>query len=164
MQQRILLKPNDAFALNSLATLLADCREPTHRDPEEAVRLAEKAVELVGNSAHSNWILNTLGMARYRNGDFAGAIQALQQAEEQVPGDILAWNGFFLAMAYWQLGNQDESRQWYQRSAEWMEQKTPDNKELLGFRAEAAKLLGISEADQPKPEKKATDKGKDRQS
>ncbi len=54
-------------------------------------------------------------MARYRNGDFAGAVKALEQAEEQVPGNILAWNGFFLAMAHWQQGNQDEARQWYQQ-------------------------------------------------
>ncbi len=50
-QQRILLEPNDAFALNSLATLLAECPDVTHRDTAKAVRLAEKAVELAGDSA-----------------------------------------------------------------------------------------------------------------
>ena len=63
-------------------------------------------------------------------------------------------------MAHWQQGNQDEARQWYQRAVEWMELKKLNDEELLRFRAEAEQLMGISEADQPEQEKKATDKEK----
>jgi hypothetical protein len=45
--------------------------------------------------------------------------------------------GFFLAMAHWRLGHEDEARKWYDRAVEWMERSQPAN------RAEAAQLLGV---------------------
>jgi hypothetical protein len=54
-------------------------------------------------------------------------------------GDSFDW--FFLAMAHWQLGNQDQARQWYDQAVAWMEKNQPQNEELLRFRAEAEELI-----------------------
>ena len=62
-----------------------------------------------------------LGVALYRDGDFSASIEALKKSEELVPGRSLSFNGFFLAMAHWQLDRKDEARQWYDQSVEWMQ-------------------------------------------
>ena len=84
-------------------------------------------------------------MARYRAGDWRGAIEALAKSEELAPGKDLGAEGFFLAMAHWQLGHKDEARRWYDRAVQWMAKNAPNNDELRRFRAEAAALLGLPE-------------------
>ena len=49
---------------------------------------------------------NTLGVARYRNHDWAGAKEALQTALAKKDCRF-AFDGFFLAMTLWQTGEQE---------------------------------------------------------
>jgi hypothetical protein len=58
-----------------------------------------------------------------------------------------AHEGFFLAMAHWQLGNKDKARDWFAKSVAWMEKRNKNDPELKRSRAEAAALLG---AEKPK--------------
>jgi heparinase II/III-like protein len=51
----------------------------------------------------------------------------------------------FLALAHWQLGNEDEAREWYIQAVEWMEKNSPKDEQLPRIRAEAEKLLKIAE-------------------
>ena len=88
---------------------------------------------------------NTLGVARYRVGDWKESINALTQSNELLKGDMFSFNAFILAMAHWQLGEQDQARQDYQQAVDWMDKNQPKNEELGRFRAEAAELLGIPE-------------------
>jgi serine/threonine-protein kinase len=60
----------------SLAFLLATCEPEALRDPPEAVRLAERAVSF---DSRYGYPLAALGVARYRAGDFAGALDALER-------------------------------------------------------------------------------------
>jgi hypothetical protein len=46
-------------------------------------------------------------------------------------------------MAYWQSGQRNEARTWYDKAIGWMDKNRPTDPELLRFRAEAAELLGI---------------------
>ncbi len=96
-------------------------------------------------------------MAQFRAGDPTAAIEALSRSVE-FEGTCGAPNGFFLAMAYWQLGEEEKARQHYSKAVEWME----NNKDLYEvgeerdrFRAEAAELLGMTEGpqteDDPQP-------------
>jgi len=56
---------------------------------------------------------------------------------------LTAVNGFFLAMAHWQLGDKNKSRAWYERAAQSMAAGRQLNRLDLGrFRQEAARLLG----------------------
>ena len=83
--------------------------------------------------------------SKYRTGDWKGAITALEKSEAlDAHKENLAGNGFFLAMAHWQLGQKDQARQWYDKAAAWMEKRRPHDEQLIHFRAEAAALLGVN--------------------
>ena len=75
------------------------------------------------------------------NGSRGKGIEALNKAEQLEPEKVLAFNGFFLAMAHWQSDNKEEARQWFDQANAWMEKNQPENEELKRFRADAAKLL-----------------------
>jgi superkiller protein 3 len=139
-RKAIELDPNLANAYNGLAWLLATWPEAKARDPGRAVVLAKKAVELAPNY----WgYLNTLGAAYYRAGDWKAAIAALNRSVGKVGEN--AFDGFFLAMSHWQLGEKDKAREWYDRAVQWVDKNAPTDEELRRFRAEASELLGVKE-------------------
>jgi serine/threonine protein kinase/tetratricopeptide (TPR) repeat protein len=140
--------PNTLLTMNNLAWSLATAPDAKLRDPTRALRLAKAVVQ---HTPKRGVFWNTLGVACYRAGDWNQAIEALEKSEALKPGQIVAWNGFFLAMAHWQRGNQADARQWYERAVQWMEKNNPKDAELRCFREEASKLLGVSES---LPEKK----------
>jgi tetratricopeptide (TPR) repeat protein len=142
-------KPDHVGSLNNLAWLLVTCPETQLHDANRAVQLANKAVEL---APQMNFLWNTLGVARYRAGDWTGGITALEKsmalyssypeshAEE-------SYSTFVLAMAHWRLGDKDQARRWYDRAVRWMDKYQPNQEELRRFRAEAEQLLGIERKD-----------------
>jgi Tetratricopeptide repeat/WD domain, G-beta repeat len=136
------LDPKFAGAPNGLAWLLATCPDAPYRDPTRAVELATRAFGLTPLEGNA-W--NTLGVAHYRAGDWKAAVAELTRSNELLGGEELSFNAFFLAMAHWQLGQQDEARKWYDRAVPWMEKHKPRDEELGRFRTEAAELLGINE-------------------
>jgi tetratricopeptide (TPR) repeat protein/WD40 repeat protein len=141
LEQAAALEPQTAMYPNNLAWLLATCPDPKFRDPDRAVRLAKKAVELAPRDG-MDW--NTLGVAHYRAGDRTAAIAALEKSMElRAGGDSNDW--FFLAMAHWKLGAKDKARRCFDRAVQWMEMNQPKDEELRRFRAEAAELLGIEQ-------------------
>ncbi|MGQ0633630.1 MAG: protein kinase domain-containing protein [Planctomycetaceae bacterium] len=131
-----------ADSQNQLAWVLATAAQPESRDPERAVELASQAVANSHSlNAAERW--NTLGVARYRNGDWTAALEALQKSGLSRRGSGSNW--FFLAMTHWQLGHNDEARTWFGKAVDWTEKKAPVDDELRRFRAEAADLPGITE-------------------
>ena len=115
----------------------------------QAVAHAVQAVELAPK-AGAFW--NTLGTARYRNGQWN---EAIERAGEVCGARLgrLVHDWLFLAMAHWQLGHQEEARRQYDKSVEWMEKHKPADEELKRFRAEAAELLGMMKTPAEKSEK-----------
>jgi tetratricopeptide (TPR) repeat protein len=134
--------------LNDIAWFFMTCPDAKLHDPSLAVRLAQKAVE-VSRDAGPAW--NTLGVARYRAGDWKGAIEGLTHSVERRNGGD-SFDFFFLAMGNWQLGEKEQARTWYGKAVEWMDKNKPQDEELRRFRAEAAELLGIEK--QPQGNKK----------
>lgn len=135
------LEPNNAWRQNELAWLLATCPEAKFRDPKRAVELAKKAVQL---EPKNGLFWQTLGYAEYRAGNWKSTITALEQVKELgSTGHSLEW--FPLAMAHWQLGEQEAARKWYDKAVEWMDKNQPKSEELRRFRAEAGELLGVKE-------------------
>jgi tetratricopeptide (TPR) repeat protein/tRNA A-37 threonylcarbamoyl transferase component Bud32 len=124
---------------NELAWFLANCAEKRWRNPEKAVRLAQKAV-LSNPKSPGYW--NTLGVARYRKGDGKGAIADLERAINlRAGGNGCDW--FFLAMIHCRLGDRDEARTCLDRAVQWTDKYAPRSNELRRFRAEAEReLLG----------------------
>jgi tetratricopeptide (TPR) repeat protein len=140
-QRAVEINLGTAFVHNNVAWVLATQRDVELRDSTRAVQLARKAVELEpANGAH--W--NTLGVAHYRTGELNAAIEALEKSDDVLQGQLFSFNGFFLAMAHWQLGRQDDARKWYAKSVEWMDDNMTDNEELARFRAEAEETLNVT--------------------
>jgi tetratricopeptide (TPR) repeat protein len=136
------LAPEHAQFNNDLAWILVTAPDPKLHRQAEAVPLAEKAVKLAPTFAN-NW--NTLGVARYRAGDYRGAIAALEKSEELGKGSEFGFNALFLAMARWQLGQRDQADRLYDEAVGWAEKSKPNDDELRRFRIEAGKLLQAEE-------------------
>ena len=132
------LNPKSDAAANVLAWIFLMDTDRSIRDPQEALPLAKRAVDL--EPAFGNY-WNTLGIAHYRNGNDAQAIEALTHSMRlRDGGDGYDW--FFLAMTHARQGDEERATQWYQRAQTWfMNQKSP-NDELLQTQVEAAKVFG----------------------
>ncbi len=50
---------------------------------------------------------------------------------------------FLLAMTRWQMGHQDEARQWYEKAIRWMEPARQQDAVMCRLRSEAGLLLEI---------------------
>jgi Flp pilus assembly protein TadD len=152
-QQASEMAPQDAWLHNNLAWWLATSAQARQVPAGRAVQLAQRAVELAP-SERRMW--HTLGVARYREGEWRAAVEALRKTIELNTAGDNAADWFFLAMARWQLGEREEARRWYGRAVDWMNENEHElakdkirHPELIRFRTEAAELLKI-------PEKKAT--------
>jgi hypothetical protein len=127
---------------NNFAWALATAPGST-RDPQRALALARRAVELAPKAAI---YLNTLGVAQYRAGLFIKAIATLEKSLAAGKGETDAFDLFFLAMARFQLGEIAEARSDFDRAVKWRREhpnaKEPGwNEELDAFQAEARALL-----------------------
>jgi tetratricopeptide (TPR) repeat protein len=126
------------WRFNNLAWRIAASPEVNLRDAASAVELARKAAQGVPENA-AFW--NT----HYRAGQWEDTITAAGKARELGASGHEGMDLFFIAMAHWQLGKEDEACQWYDRAVEWMEQHegSTNQKDNRLYRAEAADLLGI---------------------
>jgi tetratricopeptide (TPR) repeat protein len=127
--------------LNGAAWRLVTDTNLDSRNPELAVMLAQRAVE---RAPDQGYIVNTLGTAYYRVGEWTKAIETLKQADELYQGQSFSSDAFFIAMSHWQLGELETACRWYDAAARWMDRFSADNDEQRRFRAEAAALLGVA--------------------
>jgi tetratricopeptide (TPR) repeat protein len=143
--QKIHLRPDDPLVMPSMSNLayyLMVATDAKSRDPAQAVKLATKATELAPKQP-APW--SSLGMARYRLGEWKQAIKVLEKALSLTRPDDpeYADTGFFLAMAYWQDGEHEKSLTCFAKAAQRMEKSPKENIMLKRIRAEAAQLLGV---------------------
>jgi tetratricopeptide (TPR) repeat protein len=82
------------------------------RFPDMARQLAQKAVELKPQSTYRT----TLGGVYVRLGRYQEALEALQSGAREPPGTASALGGFWLAITYHHLGEQEQSRAAYERA------------------------------------------------
>jgi WD40 repeat protein/tRNA A-37 threonylcarbamoyl transferase component Bud32 len=113
------------------------------RDPRTALGLASKAVDL---DPKQSIYLNTLGIALYRNGQFAEAVPVLEKSLKASNGASGAYDLFFLALCHHRLGNTAKARDCRARAQRWFDEKRPNLpanwvEELTAFRAEAEAVL-----------------------
>jgi len=87
-----------------------------------AVEQATRSVELGEKSGLRGWFYLVDGMARYRQGKFAPAIEVLRNAQNElklaVPGRLLT--EFFIAMAQYRSGDVNGARATYDAAAAFM--------------------------------------------
>jgi tetratricopeptide (TPR) repeat protein len=82
--------PENVETLNNLAWLYATCREESCRRPQEALKLAQKAVSLVPRDAH---VLDTLAESYYANGMLDEAVETINRAIALKPQDMSYYLG-----------------------------------------------------------------------
>jgi len=104
------LKPDRPMVLNYLGYSWIDRGENLDR----GLKMIEKAVEL---RPEDGYIVDSLGWAHYRMGDYAGAVQYLEKATELVPED--ATINDHLGDAYWQTGRLIEARYQWRRALQF---------------------------------------------
>src|SRR6516162_2954742 len=98
------LKPEQPLVLNYLGYSWIDRGE----NLERGLKMIEKAVEL---RPEDGYIVDSLGWAHYRLGDYPSAVEYLEKAIELVPEDPTIND--HLGDAYWQSGRSSEARfQW----------------------------------------------------
>jgi len=100
--------PNDPDQY-MIADLLTTAPEPL-RDPELALKLARRAVEL---KPGDEMCLQSLGWALYRTGDFRGSIETMKKVDGGP-------SSFIRAMAHWQLREKTEARAIFESGNEWL--------------------------------------------
>jgi tetratricopeptide (TPR) repeat protein/tRNA A-37 threonylcarbamoyl transferase component Bud32 len=137
-QERALaLDPSYAGPLNTIAWNLATFPDPKQRDLPRAIEAAKKAVAAEPRDANF-W--NTLGAAYYRAGQYADSLQAFDKSMMLAGGgDGFDW--FFVAMAHWKLHNAREAVDYLRKAEEWKHAERVPAKDLLGFDAEAERLI-----------------------
>ena len=137
------LAQDNAIALNHLAWFLVDCPDVQLRDPDHAIEWAERA-RAVAQGPDRARVWNTLGVAYYRKHDWQNAITALDMACKLRPAGGNDDDFFFLAMAYWKLGDRPRAYWWYNYGVRWLEQSRSRSRETSEPYAEASSLLDRS--------------------
>ncbi len=117
LRQLMKLEPNNPQAYNALGYSLVDRNQRL----DEAVKLIEKAVSLAPNDA---FIMDSLGWARFRQGNAAEAEKILKNAYNFQPNAEI---GAHLGEVQWKSGQQDQARAMF-RQAQKLE---PDNDTLV---------------------------------
>jgi Flp pilus assembly protein TadD len=92
LEHALELKPDQATILNYLGYSWIDRGEKL----DQGMKMIEKAVDL---RPEDGYIVDSLGWAHYRTGDYAGAVQYLERAVELVPDDSTIND--HLGDAYW---------------------------------------------------------------
>jgi tetratricopeptide (TPR) repeat protein len=126
-----------AEAQNDLAWLLASHRESRPGALDDAIRLAQGAVEQVP-SEPGYW--NTLGASLCHAGRFPEAVEALGQAVALGDGGT-GFDHYFLSIAYVHLGANALAVESFERAETWSRIHKPDHPELTRLHHEAATLL-----------------------
>ena len=130
-----------AACCDSRARELANSPTST-RDPQRALQLARRAVELApGEPSY----LKTLGFVEYRAGRYADTITTLGQGLEAGHGQSDASDLYFMAMAHHRLGHREEARYRRDRALSWLERRnnlpSENAKNLAALHAETEAVL-----------------------
>ena len=104
--------PEFAANLNDLAWSLLSSR-PGDRDAVD--RAADLAARVVEAHPSVGVFWNTLGVARYRAGDYLAAIQALSRSINLSPGHGSPYDFYYLALANHRLGYRKPAEAWLGR-------------------------------------------------
>jgi WD40 repeat protein/serine/threonine protein kinase/tetratricopeptide (TPR) repeat protein len=140
------LSPLTAGGYNATAWDLVTGPLP-NRDPERALLLAKKAVDLESTNV---LYVDTLGVAYYRVGEWSKAAETFRDAIKLSVGNSsypVEIDLLFLAMTYHQLGDPGKAKEYYERAVQEATRKVAamyNPEERRSFRDEAEKLLGIS--------------------
>jgi hypothetical protein len=134
----LMLDPENENAHNNAAWAQVSVPDDPWFDPKEGLAHARKALKLDSK----NWMFwNTLGVAAFRDRDWAAADDSLRKSIELGGGKALDW--FFLAMTHWNRGNHHDARQSFDKAVAALTKEPTEDPDVLRSHAEAAALLGL---------------------
>jgi WD40 repeat protein/tetratricopeptide (TPR) repeat protein len=111
------------------------------RDPTKALSLAQRAVE---SRPGERTFRNTLGVAYYRLGQFAKAVETLE-ANVKFDYPLIGFDWLFLAMSHQRMGQSERARSEFDRAVRWrlaQGQLDPSfDADFQAFRTEAGSVL-----------------------
>ncbi|MGH7065112.1 MAG: tetratricopeptide repeat protein, partial [Stellaceae bacterium] len=110
LQHALELEPDQPLVLNYLGYSWIDRGEKLRR----GLKMIEKAVEL---RPEDGYIVDSLGWAHYKLGNYSAAVQYLEKALELVPEDPTIND--HLGDAYWQSGRSTEARYQWRRALQF---------------------------------------------
>ncbi len=127
------------------------------RSYQEALKMALKAVRF---SPGNGLILNTLGVAQYRVGQYQKSLATLKEsaqsnarkrssAREAEPKDFLVADLAFLSMCYWQLERRDKANELLQILKNKISSKSKPSREGRDFLKEAIELMEKKTVEEP---------------
>lgn len=135
-------RPDDPVTNNDLAWGLALFPGRSRAEVTDSVRFARRAV---ASHPKVGAFWNTLGLARYRAGDWEGSAEAtLRSMELRAGGDGFDW--FLLALTYQRMGDEDGARQWFDLADRWMREQAAEDADLKALRSEAERALSMGTA------------------
>ncbi|HWD57047.1 MAG TPA: tetratricopeptide repeat protein [Stellaceae bacterium] len=129
LEHALALKPDQPLVLNYLGYSWIDRGEKL----DQGVKMIEKAVEL---RPEDGYIVDSLGWAHFRMGDYTGAVEYLERAVELVPSDSTINN--HLGDAYWRTGRMTEARYQWRRALQF----GPDKDEVHPIEVKLERGLG----------------------
>ena len=124
--------------MNNLAWSIVSRQECTRKQADCAIRLVEQCISLNPNESS---FLNTLGVARYRSGEFDKAMASLTKSVASLSGADVFYDAVFIAMCQWKLGEYESAREWLSKSRVALDQTLAPPEEMKRFLAEAEVLI-----------------------
>jgi tetratricopeptide (TPR) repeat protein len=142
--QAVKIAPAHPWAYGNLADLHLCDSDSEAWDPQKACEYGKKAYERQPGNARFQ---SCYGRGCFRTGDYQAAVDLLEETASG-PQPFLqphrcGGDRFYLAMAYWRLGQEDKARQWYEKGVEIADDYS-NHLELQRLRAEATELLDES--------------------
>jgi tetratricopeptide (TPR) repeat protein len=120
---------------------LALCPDESLRDPAAAASIARAALQ---STPRIQLLSIYLGAALYQTGDFQGAIDALEKAQQIGPND-LGFARYILALAQFKSGQPELARASLVQAEHWATTTPPRFREPRFFATEARQvILGIA--------------------
>jgi tetratricopeptide (TPR) repeat protein len=103
---------NDANTVERAAKACSILPSPDKAELEATLALGRTAVMVGKSTEWWDWCLLALGMAEYRNGNYAAALEALIAAEKAGPNNryVTGTAPFFRAMSLFRQGREEEAR------------------------------------------------------
>jgi serine/threonine protein kinase/WD40 repeat protein/tetratricopeptide (TPR) repeat protein len=141
LRKAVEIDPASEQAHNNLAWLLITGPREL-RQVKDALLHARRAVAL---AEADSMYLNTLGVALYRNDQFAEAVRIFKKSLAAGKGQFDGFDLFFLAMCHAKLGDVGKAQNDFRRAVKWVDAQkglsAEQAEELKTFRAEAEGLL-----------------------
>lgn len=129
--------PDFSVASNDLAWELALLPD---RSPSEVDQSVDYAMRAVKRRPWNGAFWNTLGLARYRAGEWAEATAALRRSMQlRDGGDGFDW--FLLALTFSRQGDHATAREWFERADRWMRKQGCGDADLKLLHDEAEREL-----------------------